>query len=234
MSSYLSNLLTSTTSRYNSIRRNLLDNEGDGDTEDDTHISRVLRGYYNEKGRPYPPWLPPDPKEKKAAVSQPVYGQQPGGYLGNRNQYGSSGQAHPGGGGGGGRAGLGDLWDTPANRNSAPAAAAPQSLRAGRRPLPGAAATGNSSNLAPPQQARPLPSQRAGSYQNPYASQSQQGPSNPSPAPSSGSGTAQDRLKARLWGGRASPLPSPSAGQTQNPMDQYGNGGGSGGYRKYG
>ncbi|KAJ9641991.1 hypothetical protein H2199_005206 [Coniosporium tulheliwenetii] len=65
MSSYLTSLYTTTTSRYASLRRNLLSSEEDGDTEDDSHISRVLRAYYTEKGRPFPPWLPPDPKAPK-------------------------------------------------------------------------------------------------------------------------------------------------------------------------
>ena len=99
MSSYFSNLLTNTTSRYNSLRRTLLSDEADGDTEDDTHISRVLRSYYTEKGRPFPPWLPPDPKAPQQAPTVFVS---------------SSGRQQPGAaqmGRGGGA--LSDLWDAP-------------------------------------------------------------------------------------------------------------------------
>lgn len=75
MSSYWSTLVTTTTSRVASIRQNLLSGENDGDTEDDTHLCRVLRTYYTEKGRPFPSWLPPDPRAPPPAVAQPTYSQ---------------------------------------------------------------------------------------------------------------------------------------------------------------
>ncbi|KAK3110386.1 hypothetical protein LTR53_015378 [Teratosphaeriaceae sp. CCFEE 6253] len=218
MSSYLSNLLTSTTSRYNTLRRTLLSNEDDGDTEDDSHISRVLRAYYTEKGRPFPPWLPPDPNDRRAITPQP-YAQQSSNYFtsagGGRNPYPGVAQNNPGGQ----RASLSDLWDPPATQQAA-APLQPQSLRAGRRVQPTSHHASNS--LAPPAQARPLPSQRVGSYQTAQA------PSRPglepSPPSSSGGGTAQDRLKARLWGGTrsgsAASSPALSSVGSANPYEQ--------------
>lgn len=245
MSSYLTNLLTTTTSRYNSLRRTLLDNEADGDTEDDSHISRVLRAYYTEKGRPFPPWLPPDPNDRKAVTPSPYPQGNAGGYFtsaGGKSQY--PGVQNPGGN----RGSLSDLWDPPSQPQQAPAPAQPMSLRRG----PGRAGvpqrTEATNTLAPPQ-ARPLPSQRVGSYQS---VQSQQRPGmEPSPPPSSSGsisgGTAQERLKQRLWGGgRSSPTPggSPSPGLSQvgsrNPYDQVpavsggGYDGSSGDSRRYG
>lgn len=248
MSSYLSNLLTHTTSKYNTLRRTLLSSEDDGDTEDDTHICRVLRAYYTEKGRPYPQWLPPDPHEKRAITPQP-YAQQAGYFTsaGGKSQYGNVQNQ------GGNRASLSDLWDTPAQNN---APMQPQSLRNARRPMNAAAPAGNSS-LAPPQ-ARPLPSQRAGSYQSinsqPPSSRPAGRVAEPSPPNTSAGvagGSAQERLKARLWGGArsASPVNNASAGQAAapNPYSQpsasanqpwqaggnpYDQGGGSG--RRYG
>ena len=209
MSSYLSNLLTQTTSRYNSFRRTLLSNEDDGDTEDDSHISRVLRAYYTEKGRPFPPWLPPDPNDKRAITPTPTpYMQTGSGYFnsaGGKSQYGPvQNQA-------GQRSSLSDLWDPPA-QTSAPVQ--PTSLRAGRRPVATAVPTSTpSSTLAPPQ-ARPLPSQKAGSYQSMQSQQSGRSSADATP-PASGGGTAQDRLKARLWGGSRSASP----GSGQGPYD---------------
>ncbi|KAK4896685.1 hypothetical protein LTR49_028100 [Elasticomyces elasticus] len=226
MSSYLSNLLTSTTSRYNTLRRTLLQNEDDGDTEDDSHISRVLRAYYTEKGRPFPPWLPLDPNDRRAITPQPS-AQPNSSYFtsaGGKSQYSGVQNA------GGQRGSLSDLWDAPAQ----PAAPMqPQSLRAGRRVQP----TSNpSSTLAPPVQARPLPSQRAGSHQAVQAVQAQRPGLEQSPPSSSGGGTAQDRLKARLWGGSrsgsAASSPALSSVGAPNPYDQpagnapSGNGGG--------
>ncbi|KAF2263658.1 hypothetical protein CC78DRAFT_533813 [Lojkania enalia] len=197
MSSYFSNLLTNTTSRYNSLRRTLLSDEVDGDTEDDTHISRVLRTYYTEKGRPFPPWLPPDPKAPQSAPAQFVSssGRQPG-------------PPHMGRGGGS----LSDLWDAPQQPPPQQQQQEPLSLRraqgrgGGGRPFQGR-------DIFPPEsqaQSRPLPSQRAGSYQSAPSFGGR--PAEPSPPPSAGSGaTAQERLKARLWGSGRSTSPSQSA-----------------------
>ncbi|OCK76749.1 hypothetical protein K432DRAFT_385190 [Lepidopterella palustris CBS 459.81] len=200
MSSYISNLLTTTTSRYNSLRRTLLSDEADGDTEDDSHISRVLRAYYTEKGRPFPPWLPPDPKAPQQAPTQfvsSVVGRQPG---------------QPAMGRGGG---LSDLWDPPQQQQQ-PLQQEPVSLRRaqgrgggrGLQSRPGIV----ESYSEPQAQGRPLPSQRAGSYQSAHPSFGRP-PAEPSPPASSGSGaTAQERLKARLWGSGRSNSPTPSSG----------------------
>ncbi|KAF2140634.1 uncharacterized protein K452DRAFT_309761 [Aplosporella prunicola CBS 121167] len=225
MSSYLSNLLTTTTSRYNSLRRNLLSEETDGDTEDDSHISRVLRAYYVETGRPFPPWLPPDPKAPQSAPVQ---------------QFARSSAPQAASPAPGSRAGLSDLWDSPAQQ--APPAQ-PMSLRSRGQPQPRPGTGGGRGGFlqtepAAAAQGRPLPSQRAGSYQSAHSQASR-----PSfDGTSSGGGSAQERLKARLWGGSrsGSPGPSPgsgSPGQRPNPFDRsqnsspqaYGGGGGGGG-----
>jgi hypothetical protein len=130
-------------------------------------VCRVLRNYYTDKGRPFPAWLPPDPKAPVPVVQQPMYVPP---QVGSR--YGGLSQ-----GGAGAGSGFSSLWD------SGPKQAPQQSLRAGRG---GEDAT-----------ARPLPSQRAGSYQNTAAAGVGGG---------AGAGSAQDRLKQRLWGaGRQSP-----------------------------
>ncbi|ORX94812.1 Sec1-binding region of Mso1-domain-containing protein [Clohesyomyces aquaticus] len=219
MSSYLNNLLTTTTSRYNSLRRTLLSDEADGDTEDDTHISRVLRAYYTEKGRPFPPWLPPDPKAPQQAPAQYVSsGRQPG-------------QPQMGRGGGG----LNDLWDAPAPQQQQQE---PLSLRraqargGGGGRFQGRPGMADSYSPEPQTQGRPLPSQRAGSYQS--ANSFGRPPADPSPPPSAGSGTsAQERLKAKLWGGRstspaqgASSAGNPSPAGVQSPYSRPSGGGG--------
>lgn len=197
VSSYLSNLLTQTTTHYKQIRRTLLSNEEDGDTEDDSHITRVLRAYYNEKGRPFPPWLPPDPNERREARPQ-AYGQPSSGYFNSASSRPAMSSV-PSQVSNSQRSSLSDLWDSP-GQGGGPMQ--PQSLRGPRRPGPPAMQTsGAANNLALPTQARPLPSQRAGSYQS-MQSQAPSRPSfEPTPPSSSGGGSAQDRLKARLWGG---------------------------------
>lgn len=208
MSSYLSSILSTTSSRYNSLRRTLLSDEADGDTEDDTHICRVLRAYYTEKGRPFPPWLPPDPKAPQ---------RYPAAVKSTR----SSGGTQRGSGAGG----LSDLWESPQQAS----AEENMSLRRGgqgRAPAkdalqrPGPSDVYNSRLLD--QQSgptgRPLPSQRVGSYQNQLAQQqSLRSESNASPAPSTSSGTsAQERLKARLWGAARAASPK-SCGNPESP-----------------
>ncbi|KAK0273332.1 hypothetical protein LTR35_012404 [Friedmanniomyces endolithicus] len=257
MSSYLSSLLTSTTSRYNTLRRTLLSNEDDGDTEDDSHISRVLRAYYTEKARPYPPWLPPDPNDRRAITPQPYAaagvsgGQQQGGggyfpSARNQPQYSAAQNA------GGQRGSLSDLWDPPATSASPTPPMQPQSLRAGVRRGVQPSSHPSSTLAPPPVQARPLPSQRAGSQQNVAASSHQQAPyqqgmeryapplqgargmgggmeqSPPGSSSGAGGGTAQDRLKARLWGGQRTGS-STSVGSASNAGRSTGLSGGDGG-----
>ena len=253
MSSYLSSLLTTTTSRYNSLRRALLSDEGDGDTEDDTHICRVLRAYYGEKGRPFPPWLPPDPKAPQAAPAQFVssnrmpmyqhqsnYGQQP-------YQHEAVNQSQPSRTGG-----LSDLWDSSPSQQLAPPQG-PSSLRKGglarvrgEQSYSSSETYGRQESLS---QGRPLPSQRAGSYQSQpsqhttsdsYGSisnssifgRSSPTPTQTSPAVTPAASSAQERLKARLWGNSGSSnnlsgsgrsnSPSPSVTSTHSASDRFG------------
>ena len=229
-SSFL-NTLTTTTSKYTSnLKRTLLNSEADGDTEDDTHISRVLRAYYTEKGRQFPEWLPPDPKAPPPPqIVQSSYGQQQGGFVSSYGQPNAQQQPLSGGGRFGRGGGLSDLWDAPGRQQQAPEE--PASLRA----RPGMRPAGNSSTSIEradsgrsgqgrfggggdgyDNAARPLPSQRAGSYQSQFAKRPSEGEI--SPPPGSGGSTASDRLKQRLWGtGRASPTATQQGGGMPAP-----------------
>lgn len=211
MSSYFSSLTASSSisnvigSRLNSLRRaiTLGDEADDPENEDSSHISNALRAYYNEKGRPFPPWLPADPKAPVASSRHVATAQNPG--QAPTSNYGRGG-------------GLGDLWGD--SGSPQPPVAQTTSLRRGRGgpgnqppplkssvsspagpvPSPGPPLSNTSSNASSsslhPAGARPLPSQRAGS------SQSTQSRTN-----SGSGGSAQDRLRARLQGGRS---PSPA------------------------
>ena len=222
----LNSLLTSTTSRYASLRRNLTSTSEDDSNitdPDDSHVSRVLRAYYTEKGRPFPAWLGTDPREaaKAQRKENPYVTVRPMGSLRGNSSTGDAAAERPGQG-----RGLSDLWsDAPGSGGGQSPVEERGSLRRG--PLGGR-------RLGTPAQAqqqpeslnvRPLPSQRAGSYQtqNPaYAQQQQQqqqqqlrgdgrNTSSPGPPPgSSGSGSAQERLKARL--GRGSSTRSEGGG----------------------
>lgn len=190
MTTYLSSLLTSTTSKYNNLRRSLLSDETDGDTENDSHISRVLRAYYTEKGRQFPPWLPPDSSRPQPMQSQYSYGQQ-------APQHAQAAAPAPRRGGA-----LSDLWaDTPQER---PQQQRTASLRTGRSQLGAALRTDSSGSSASqrlaPGGARPLPSQREGSYQSTASMRADAG-SGSNPNVTTPGGSAQDKLKARLWGG---------------------------------
>ena len=199
MSNYLNNLLTTTTSKYNTLRRQLLSDEADGDTEDDSHIARALRAYYTEKGRPFPQWLPPDPKAPQAAPAQMVSSAGRG-----YGQMGQMGQQQPAMGRGGG---LGDLWDSPSQ--APPQQQEPMSLRRAQGRGGGGLRGTHSLSPEPQMQGRPLPSQRAGSQQSVSSFRNELAPQQ-----TGGSATsAQDRLKARLWGsGKSQSTPS-----SQNP-----------------
>ncbi|CAC9885985.1 hypothetical protein D6D02_10447 [Aureobasidium pullulans] len=204
MSSYLSNILTNTTSKYNTLRRNLLSDEVDGDTEDDSHLCRALRAYYTEQGKAFPQWLPNDPKRSTSAQTTTSS------FTSSLRQQSSQQLPTINAPQGGGRGGLSDLWDTPGQKQPSPQ---PQSLRVRAQDRSGSfqgRAQGGDTLAAP----RPLPSQRAGSYQSSMAQQ-QQG-ADPSPPASSG-GTAQERLKARLWGAARTGSPANGAGAGAPP-----------------
>ncbi|KAJ5248869.1 hypothetical protein N7468_000320 [Penicillium chermesinum] len=214
MSSYLSSftggssISTALSSRLNSLRRAItLGDEGDDpENEDCSHISNALRAYYTEKGRPFPPWLPPDPKAPAAATPRVIATAQPG----------SQGSVNYGRGGG-----LGDLWGD--SGASSPSSAQTASLRRGRGgaasvppPSPGPQSstlpyasplTHAQSQPLRPSGGRPLPSQRAGSSQS---------------IGSGGSGgSAQERLRARLQGGR-SPSPANMDPSIRKPVGSSG------------
>ena len=216
MTSYLTNILTTATSKANNLRRALISSEADGDTEDDSHIARVLRAYYTEKGRSFPEWLPPDPKTPTPPPTQMVSSSG----ANQAQPYGQPSQAGSRWGRGGG---LSDLWDGPKAQQ--------QEDTNSLRPRPGVARANisySSSESAAsggrrvrfgnpseePAQARPLPSQRAGSYQTQFSqSATTMRPlaSDIGPPPSTGgNSTAQERLKQRLWGGARAG--SPTAG----------------------
>lgn len=172
-----SNVLTSTTSRFASIKDKVMPNENDGDTEDDTNICRALRTYYTEKRQAYPAWLPPDPRAPQQVPVQPVYAPVGSGY--------GKGPAESGQ--------LSSLWGSQPPSQSQPQ---PQSLR---RPPMGAQQRSNAS-VNPSAEVRPrgLPSQNGNSYQNAYQSSSTN-PNSEKPL------SASAALKAKMRQRTASP-----------------------------
>jgi hypothetical protein len=209
-------------SRISTLRKALTKDseEDDPDHEDCSHVSNVLRAYYTEKGRAFPEWLPPDPKKPAPAPPPPpqnMYNQYGAG-AGYGSQYGSQSDFNrqPSVQQGG----LSDLWDSSPNPQPPPQS---QSLRA-PRPTPQSLRPhdNSSGHLAPSysQQsasARPLPSQRAGSFQNTAAA-----------SPALGS---RDRLRAKLQGGgsgRSSPAPQGQQSYSGSATS-FESGGGSGG-----
>jgi Sec1-binding region of Mso1 len=227
MSSYFSSLLTTTTSRVATLRANLLTSEQDGDTQDDTHLCRVLRSYYTEKGRQFPAWLPPDPKLPPPVVIQPaLYTPGVGSSYGNLNQA-SGGTA------------LSSLWDSQPQSGSASASSAslaPSSRGASASPGPRPTSAvrqnpfarqqqqGRSNSPQSQVQSRPLPSQREGSYQSISRAGEQ-----PPGSPASGSGqytSAKDRLRKL-----ARPkVETPRGSDTSQQSAQSGQSGRSNGY----
>ncbi|WYZ38724.1 hypothetical protein EsH8_III_000638 [Colletotrichum jinshuiense] len=228
MSSWYSRILTNTTSQISNLQSRLLQSENDGDTEDDTHVCRVLRGYYTESGRAFPGWLPPDPKAPPPApvVAQPAQ-------VGSR--YGGlQAQQQPGP-----ATGLSSLWD---NNGGGQQRQDAMSLRQGRGAPPPMRGSEQSARPSPfaragdsgreEVQARPLPSQRAGSFQTSaaYGRDTVNTPPGSSAGGSAG-GSAQDRLKQRLWGGARTTSPASGAGG-QGPFQPPGRGGGGGDYEE--
>lgn len=220
MSSYLSSLTT----HYSSLRRLLptsLSEDADlhVNSEQDSHVSRVLRAYYTEKGRPFPAWLGPDPNAASRAPIPALATTSSSSSTGSaslRSGRGAAGQTSGGGGG------LGDLFaDSPSQgTNNSAESLSLRSRRPNLRspgfksgssdaiPYPQRVAQAPTSQkpyasrnaTAPPPNVRPLPSQREGSYQarpgtgvTPSTSSFQ--------STSSAGSSVQERLKARLGGG---------------------------------
>lgn len=213
--SSLNSLLTSTTSRYASLRRNILSSSSEDDSNitdpKDSHVSRVLQAYYTEKGRPIPAWLGVDPPEAAKAQQRE---QHPAAYVTSRPMGSLSAGRNPSDGRGTAGRGLSDLWgDDPRGGGGASPVEGRGSLR--RDPLGGSRRPGQ---MQQPQQGsesvRPLPSQRVGSYQNPV----------PPGSSGSGGGSAQERLKARLGRGAS------SSGSVTPPQAERYEGKGGGGY----
>ncbi|ROW09199.1 hypothetical protein VPNG_05768 [Cytospora leucostoma] len=215
MSSWYSNILTNTSSRLNNLQRQVFASEADGDTEDDTHVCRVLRSYYSETGRGLPAWLPPDPKGPPPVVQQ--QGGNPGG-VGSRygagappnNRWDSSSSLRSGGGAGGrGGAGAGAAAAAGGSRN-------PFARSNAVTPDPSSAvgAGAGAGGLAA-QQARPLTGQRTGSSQTAGSEVSVGG------GGGGGVSSAQDRLRQRLWGsGARTTSPNSGTGPFAPPPQQ--------------
>ncbi|MCJ1406540.1 hypothetical protein MMC19_000606 [Ptychographa xylographoides] len=225
MASYLNSL----TSHYTSLKRLIPTSQSeDSDlnvtSESDSHVSRVLRAYYTEKGRPFPAWLGPDPNvQARPTIAALSSAPNPVGAGSLR-----SGRGAPAGGGGGG---LGDLFANGAlkGNNSEPESLSLRQRRPGIR-SPGVQSGSSDSIPYPPKAAqssarhahstssssignaptseqpnvRLLPSQRAGSYQTRLGTAAAS--STPSLLSTSSSGSnvkessVQERLKARLGG----------------------------------
>ncbi|KAL1890143.1 hypothetical protein Sste5346_008436 [Sporothrix stenoceras] len=235
MAAWYSNILTTTTSRISNLRANLLGGDADGDTEDDTHVCRVLRAYYTEKGRSFPQWLPPDPKAPPPPVatvvpSGPGVGSRYGGAslsgqggvqpsslssLWDKGNAGQQQQQQPAGGSLRQTARVGGVQGNRlspfSNRNSDPSGGGPGG--------PGGTAGGGS--LAP----RPLPSQRMGSYQS---TQSAAGALDRNSGGGAPAGSAQDKLRNLFSSGGGSGSSSAGGSRSQSPA-QYGSSQGGGG-----
>jgi hypothetical protein len=208
MASWYKDLLTNASSNISKLQRTYFAGEADGDTDDDTHVCRVLRGYYAEKGQPLPGWLPPDPRAPPPTA--PVYANQQGGQQQGGGRYGALGAQ--GGGGGGGQQGLSSLWGDGGGNNAGGGAGAGRGGQGqfvnNRNPF---AAAGGGGDMG--QQRPGIGGQRAGSYQPTGGRMDTASPTG------SGPSSAQEKLKQRLWGGARTTSPN-SAGPFQPPGQQ--------------
>ncbi|KAF8427403.1 Sec1-binding region of Mso1-domain-containing protein [Tirmania nivea] len=211
-----SSLVTATKTRYASLRAG---DEADGDTEDDSHISRVLRNYYTEQGRPFPPWLGGGPQAQQ---------QQQGVGL-RRGQ-------NPGGPQQGVKTTLSDIWDTPASQQKpgTPVGAVPQVQ--GQKPADGM----NKMRFFRRDHAGSNGSQQMQHGQHGHQSQGSSGYDEPPP-----NQAAQSSIRDRLWSNRSggnqaavgrTPSPQLSAPPPPpKPQQQYqAYNGGSGASKGYG
>jgi len=213
MASWYSKILTTTTSQISNLQSRLLQSENDGDTEDDTHVCRVLRAYYTEEGKPFPGWLPPDPKAPPPVA--PTYSQP---QVGSR--YGRLSPQQTGASTGSAATGLSSLWDSSGRTAGAGAGQQQPQGRPGQYSRGG----GFNDRGRDDSQSR-LPSQRGGYQQNnPFSRDSNS--STPPGSGGSGGVSAQDKLKKRLWGGGGARTTSPSSGTGGPFQPPPGRGGG--------
>ncbi|KAK3995088.1 Sec1-binding region of Mso1-domain-containing protein [Cladorrhinum sp. PSN332] len=214
MASWYNSIVSTASSNITKLQRTYFAGETDGDTEDDTHVCRVLRNYYvTEKGQALPKWLPPDPKAPPPA--QPV--------LANPQQnsrYGNFNSQQQGGGQ------LSSLWDNGGGRGQQQQQQQGGYNAGNRNPF---AASGG--GQPDPRQGIPQ-SLRAGSYQS--ASGRVEGVSSPTQS-ANGAQTgvsAQEKLKQRFFGGARTTSPNSGGpfqppAQQQAPAPQQSTGGGS-------
>ena len=134
---YFSNLLTATKNRYAHLRAG---DDADGDSEDDSHITRALRNYYLENpNRPYPEWLPPPPNQRSnSPAPAPVTSLR--NTYGRRQQAPSQQQPPP-------SASLSDIWDAPTDQHQQQYQQ--QQQQHGRPSLGRSAATANAAHPRP-------------------------------------------------------------------------------------
>lgn len=192
--SWYSNIASRVNNSVTTLSRNLLNSEADGDTEDDTHVCRVLRQYYTTE-KPtagFPAWLPPDPKAAPPVAIIPQHQAIPSRY--GAAAAGGGLQSSP-------SSGLSSLWD----KNRAPAAAA-----AGpRNPFaPGGARSPADPSMGGGAVRPPLPGSAARAGGGGAGSYS---------GPSAAAGSIQERLKGRLGGGARTVSPGNSGGSPFAP-----------------
>ena len=257
MSSYLSSL----TSQYTSLKRLLPtslseDQDRSINSESDSHVSRVLRAYYTEKGRPFPAWLGPDPNASSRSTTAAL--SNASAVTGASSLRAGRGPPATSGGG------LGDLFADSSPQGGGREAES-LSLRQRRPGIRSPGFKGGSSDSIPypqkvmqapqsqhtrsssststgdvsaslPPNVRPLPSQREGSYQSRLGMISASSNSSATATSSNGSyskeNTVQERLKARL-GGSKSRGASPVFGGSSTPDPPPSSGSGGGEYDPY-
>ncbi|KAJ4389232.1 hypothetical protein N0V93_006696 [Gnomoniopsis smithogilvyi] len=201
--SWYSNIASRVNNSVSSLSRNLLNSEADGDTEDDTHVCRVLRQYYTEKGTGFPQWLPPDPK-----APAPVVVQQPAA-MNSRYGAGSLQTSQSAGG-------LSSLWDKNRGASASPGG-------------PAAAPPGPRNPFAPRNAVSPDPAAAGGPMRPPMPGSAVR---NGSYQGGSAPGSIQDRLKGRLGGGARTVSPG-NTGSPFAPPPAAPARGGSGDYDPY-
>lgn len=201
---YFSTLLTATKTRYAAFRSDL---DADGDTEDDSHISRVLRTYYSDSGAPYPDWLGPPPNSRSQSPASSAGGSLRSSY-GRNSAHAPPQQQHS--------TSLSDIWDSPAGAGSQQQAGPGKRMGFGGLMGRNQQGGGSGTQSAPPAQGQQMGPPSLRTSGRGYSQQQQdQGVT----SPLGGAVTsAQQRIKERLWGGRSSPVTSQNSAYAPPPQ----------------